>query len=581
MRQIAPRFRAHCVAALLGALSLALSGIFVSEADGQNRFHCPDGTSRLTMDLQTISIRYHGASFAATLSGLGMVRSRLEIDEKTLQHASAATQEWNELLKGLVLGWNSCVISEANFREGLERIYPGLRNDMTALDRILRAVTDGRKVDERRLRFLLERYLANIQKFSRLARQDIERVTGIVERATQDIVKHGDKNTSKIMERLDEIDKRTVLVKSPEVKEQAPESMASLFTKPKYAEALKLGLAPLLPEIPAGGLAVNTLGNPIPFHGRFNDSAMGVVTPSILSLVDRLSFDSPRPSMSFYTINALGEPQHFGSPQKFAATQLTTTSLPGETVIKPFFTGLGVGSPGGGGLVANLDSTLLRFNTSTPQHILGSLHIDDATTGKAAIRPGAIIPSALSYIAPEITRPGIWGAVITSPSTMPYLPPTALSGASASSLTTQQTLPAERLFRGNIPETTIFAKGVSPTVSGDKLSIEIGVPSGFTHTTTKLIDQSVSILVGLGDPSFKGSLSDHGARSFARAADALSSGIVGVDPTVIGSVAWLTSVVPSYNEQVPSWDASRPWETGLVGLRKYADLLRTVDGPCR
>ena len=504
MRQIALRFRAHCVAMLLGALSLALSSIFVSEADGQNRIHCSDGTSRLTMDLQTISIRYHGASFAATLSGLGMVRSRLEIDQKTLQHASAATQEWNELLKGLVLGWNSCVISEAQFREGLERIYPGLRNDMTALDRILRAVTDGRKVDERRLRLLLERYLANIQKFSRLAGQEavIERVTGIVERATQDIIRHGDKNASKLMERLDEIDKRTLLVQSPELKGQAPEAMASLFTKPKYAEVLKLGLATLLPEMQTGGLAVNMLGSAIPFHGRFNatDSALGVFTSSTFSQIERLSSDTAWPSIPFYTINALGESQPFGSLQKFATAQLTTTSVPGETIIKPSLTGLGVGSTGGGDLAANLKSPRPRFDTSARQHILGSLHIDDAMTGRSATPPGAVIPSALSYITHETTRSGILGAVLTSPLTIPYLPTTALSDASASLLTTQQALPAEKLLRGNIPETTIFATGVFPIVSAGKLSTEIGVPNGFTHTTPKLIDGSVSTLTGLGDP---------------------------------------------------------------------------------
>ena len=137
------RLRAGCLAfALLLAPAL----------QAQKRIDCsPDGV-HIEIDLSEILIEYQATSFSATLSSLGIFGNRLGVEPKTIQKAEAATQVWNEYLKGLVAGYNSCAVTKAEYAEGLQKIYPRLKEDAADLETIRQAISEGRAADERRLR---------------------------------------------------------------------------------------------------------------------------------------------------------------------------------------------------------------------------------------------------------------------------------------------------------------------------------------------------------------------------------------------------------------------------------------------
>src|SRR5437867_877755 len=80
-------------------------------AAAQKWLVCPDG-ERFEIDIRQIAVRYEASGLSATLSGLSVLGTRATVEPKTLQTAATATQQWNEYLKGLVAGYNSCVITK-------------------------------------------------------------------------------------------------------------------------------------------------------------------------------------------------------------------------------------------------------------------------------------------------------------------------------------------------------------------------------------------------------------------------------------------------------------------------------------
>src|ERR1700691_4529842 len=95
-------------------------------AAAQKKGSCPDG-EHLEIDVKQISIQYDASSFAGTLSSLSVLGAHLEVAPKRLQEAAVATQQWDEFLKGLAAGYNSCAISRQQYAEGLTRIYPRIK----------------------------------------------------------------------------------------------------------------------------------------------------------------------------------------------------------------------------------------------------------------------------------------------------------------------------------------------------------------------------------------------------------------------------------------------------------------------
>jgi tetratricopeptide (TPR) repeat protein len=185
--------------------------------------HCADG-DHFPIDLKQVRIQYDASSFAGTLSSLNILGARLEVKPDKLQEASAAAQQWDELLKGLVAGYNTCAVTRQQYADGLTRIYPRLKDDAISLEEIRKLISDGHKADEKRLHMLLDGFYANLRQFAHTAGQDIilERIEALseeVESSRRDILRQQKKDTGsvisqqqtdtdKILEKLSELERK-------------------------------------------------------------------------------------------------------------------------------------------------------------------------------------------------------------------------------------------------------------------------------------------------------------------------------------------------------------------------------------
>jgi len=104
----------------IGPLCCLLLGV-APIAAAQETKHCADG-DHILIDVKQIAIRYDASSFAGTLSSLSVLGARLEVAPTKLQEAAAATQQWDEFLKGLAAGYNSCAVTRQQYADGLNRI---------------------------------------------------------------------------------------------------------------------------------------------------------------------------------------------------------------------------------------------------------------------------------------------------------------------------------------------------------------------------------------------------------------------------------------------------------------------------
>jgi hypothetical protein len=155
-------------AAVLWAAIVLVSVLGPHDVVAQKKVLCADG-EHLEIDLEQVSIQYNTSSFSATLNGLGLLGGRVQVDQKKLQEAAASTQQWNEYLKGLILGYNACAITKQKYAEGITRIYPRLQQDAADLEAIRKLIAEGRKADEKRLQTLIDSYLSNLGEFKKVA----------------------------------------------------------------------------------------------------------------------------------------------------------------------------------------------------------------------------------------------------------------------------------------------------------------------------------------------------------------------------------------------------------------------------
>jgi hypothetical protein len=143
-----------------------------SSVAAQKQFTCPDGEVRLSMDPSQIAIQYEGTAFAGAIGKMGLFSANLSVAAKQLQQAAAATQQWNELVKGLVAGWNSCAIGKDEYSAGLQRIYPKMVEDAEELDRIATLASQGQPIRETELTALVRSYMRKLAKLAEIAQFD-------------------------------------------------------------------------------------------------------------------------------------------------------------------------------------------------------------------------------------------------------------------------------------------------------------------------------------------------------------------------------------------------------------------------
>ena len=168
------RARDACLFSLLAASAMV--------AAGQKKIACPDG-EHIEIDIKQISIQYDASSFAGTLSSLSVLGARLEVKPIKLQEAAIATQQWDEFLKGLAAGYNTCAITRQQYADGVTRIYPRLKEDGAALEEMRKAIADGQKADTKRLQQLSDSIYNNLRQFAQTSGKEIilERIEAISE----------------------------------------------------------------------------------------------------------------------------------------------------------------------------------------------------------------------------------------------------------------------------------------------------------------------------------------------------------------------------------------------------------------
>lgn len=165
-------------------LSVALLGFLPTEGKTEP-ITCPSGEQRLSLDVKKLTLQYETEGWVGTFNSLGaLVGTKVERTAIRLQEAAEATQQWNEMLKGLAEGYNKCVLTKDQYAEGLKRIYPRLKEDTLALDSLRVELVAGRKINETKLKLILDNYFKNIKRFSTLSGNEdiLERITAVGDR---------------------------------------------------------------------------------------------------------------------------------------------------------------------------------------------------------------------------------------------------------------------------------------------------------------------------------------------------------------------------------------------------------------
>jgi tetratricopeptide (TPR) repeat protein len=225
-------------------LQLLLLLASATVATGQKKIACPDG-EHVEIDIRQISIQYDASSFAGTLSSLSVLGARLEVAPKKLQEAAVATQQWDEFLKGLAAGYNSCAITRQQYADGVTRIYPRLRGDGAELEQVRKAIVAGQKVDAKRLQQLIDSFYGNLRQFAQASGKEIilERIAALSEQVTsgrQDILQQQKADTELILSRLDQLketNKQASLPTPTQVGQQISALRKNLLARADEAEA--------------------------------------------------------------------------------------------------------------------------------------------------------------------------------------------------------------------------------------------------------------------------------------------------------------------------------------------------------
>jgi len=234
----------------LGLVIWKCIGVFVllysASAWAQKSVHCPDG-DRIQINVREIAIQYDASAFAGTLSSLSVLGARLDVAPTKLQEAAVATQQWNELLKGLAAGYNSCAITGQQYADGVSRVYPRLKEDATELDVIRKLIADGQKADAKRLENLLASYMNNLWQFAQVSGKGIilERIANLsqqVETGRGQILQKEDQlqgGVDQILAKLNAIEQRNAEAPVPtpaEVGKEISEVRKELLAKADAAE---------------------------------------------------------------------------------------------------------------------------------------------------------------------------------------------------------------------------------------------------------------------------------------------------------------------------------------------------------
>jgi tetratricopeptide (TPR) repeat protein len=175
---------------------------------------------------------------------------------KQLQEAAAATQQWNQLIVGLAAGYNSCAVTRQQYADGVNRIYPRLKEDGAGLDEIRKQIAEGQKADAKRLQNLISSFYSNLRQFAQAGGQEIvlQRIEALSQQvatekqeiiqqqkaSTEQVQQQQKTDTDRILARLHELEERNKqapLATPAAVGAQISELKKTLYAKADAAEA--------------------------------------------------------------------------------------------------------------------------------------------------------------------------------------------------------------------------------------------------------------------------------------------------------------------------------------------------------
>jgi len=150
---------------MMGRMAFILNLILPALVLSQTQVRC----DHAKIDEKQLALQYSSSELTAVLGPLSYMGARMTVAPKTLQIADAATQQWNEYLKGLAAGWNACAITKEQYAEALQKLYPGLKQDGSAIDKLRQELAANRRIDEKRLAALLDAYTGKLKQFAEIS----------------------------------------------------------------------------------------------------------------------------------------------------------------------------------------------------------------------------------------------------------------------------------------------------------------------------------------------------------------------------------------------------------------------------
>lgn len=100
---------------------------------------CDDG-ERQTIDYRDIQLQYSANNISLEMEVINKLKVRTELDPQVLQTAFESTQGWDQFLKGLIAGFNSCAVNKADYALILQR-YKSMEDTSKNLSKLLQKST--------------------------------------------------------------------------------------------------------------------------------------------------------------------------------------------------------------------------------------------------------------------------------------------------------------------------------------------------------------------------------------------------------------------------------------------------------
>ncbi|HMH14758.1 MAG TPA: tetratricopeptide repeat protein [Edaphobacter sp.] len=210
--------------------------LFRGTSRGEDSIMCGDG-KHIKIDVAQFSNKYKGSSFVVTLGALNAMSGSLKVEPIQLQQASELVQLWDEFVKSLAIGYNSCAISKEQYAEGITHLYPRLSEDASKPELIRNRIIDNKTPDTETTNGLINDFYQNLKLFADVSgeRKKLDYLLSHSRKQDEEI----SQDTKKIKNLQDQIDElkasfqRTPLQTPTEVKS---EIRTKLLDKAQIAE---------------------------------------------------------------------------------------------------------------------------------------------------------------------------------------------------------------------------------------------------------------------------------------------------------------------------------------------------------